>query len=581
MSVDPRSRILSIDELQRKLEEKDILITSLEQAKHRLEDRVKELESSTVSMTAPAEAEELLRRMMTKMHNVLQAEMCVMMLYNEEADELYAAKPAVGLTDDDLANLKIKADQGISGEVFREHKPLIFNDPCSDPKAIQENVDLFGIKNGICAPLTLEKRDHNTNAVTERRVIGVLHAFNKRMGNEFDRIDVNLITQYARQAAAVMAAAQVFREVVQEKEELETVIENVGSGIMMLDVSGRIAQINASARAVLGIEQDAKLTGGYKTIIKSESVRNVLSKAINDDGDLQEEVTLPSSDPDKDKTDRIYQVQTAEVKDEDGSKMGVAAIFNDITEIRSIERMKTAFVSTVSHELKTPLTSIKGFISTLLHDTEGFDEDTTREFYTIIDQMCDRLTRLINDLLNVSRIEAGRALELYPSPVKPVDIANHVVTVQKLYTSEHDLVVDFAADVPVIAADKDKLEQILTNLTNNAVKYSPNGGTVTITGRMHDGRVRITVADQGIGIPKEHLTRVFERFHRVDNRDTRKAGGTGIGLYIVKHLVEAHGGTVWAESEVGKGSQFIFELPKYPPQFEGEWGIGFGFERQE
>ena len=141
---------------------------------------------------------------------------------------------------------------------------------------------------------------------------------------------------------------------------------------------------------------------------------------------------------------------------------------------------------------------------------------------------------------------------------------------QKSYTSKHEFEVDIDPEIPTIVADMDKVDQILTNLTNNAVKYSPNGGTITVSGKKVDGVVRMTVADEGMGIPKEHLAKVFDRFHRIDNRDTRKVGGTGIGLYLVKHLVEAHGGKIWVESEVGKGSKFIFELPKCPPQFEAE-----------
>jgi two-component system phosphate regulon sensor histidine kinase PhoR len=285
---------------------------------------------------------------------------------------------------------------------------------------------------------------------------------------------------------------------------------------------------------------------------------------------LAEEISLPSpSDGDEEK---IYQVQSAMVRGEDQQPIGVVAIFNDITEIRSIERMKTAFVSTVSHELRTPLTSIKGFISTLLADEDGdyYDQETQREFYHIIDMECDRLTRLISDLLNVSRIESGHALDLNPKPVNLAQLIEKVVTVQRSYTDKHEFVVDIGPGLPLIVADEDKVDQILTNLTNNAIKYSPRGGRIKISAAANGGAARVSISDEGMGIPKEHLPKVFDRFHRVDNRDTREVGGTGIGLYLVKHLVEAHGGRIWVESEVGKGSVFTFDLPKCPPQFEAE-----------
>jgi two-component system phosphate regulon sensor histidine kinase PhoR len=404
-----------------------------------------------------------------------------------------------------------------------------------------------------------------------------MHVFNKRYGNVFIQEDVNLLDRLSRNAASVIASAQMYREVVKEKEELEHVIESVYAGIIMVHNSGRLMQVNPSARDMLGVGDDAKLVGDYRTAIECEIVRDVIAKAFEETSEVQEEITLPDHNSEEEGAERFYQVQTAAVKSEDQSNIGIVAIFNDITDIRAIERMKTAFVSTVSHELRTPLTSIKGFISTLLQDTEGFyDADTVHEFYTIIDQECDRLTRLISDLLNVSRIEAGRALDLNPEPVNVKESVERVVAVQRSYTNKHQIEMDVDDGMPIIVADQDKFVQILTNLTNNAIKYSPNGGTVTVRGRKLDGMIRMSIDDQGMGIPKDHLAKVFDRFHRIDNRDTRKVGGTGIGLYLVKHFVEAHGGRIWVESEVGVGSQFIFEMPLCPPQFEEEMGNGSG-----
>jgi PAS domain S-box-containing protein len=571
LEADVTSLQQQVQELEQKLKQKEVAVDALEQANKRLEERIKELEGQAAGPTPLTELEETLKRLVTRISMILQAEKCVYMLYDEESGELCASKPAVGLSDNEIKQFRVPATQGISGEVFREQKPVILYDAVNDPRTLKENVGLLKITNGVCVPLIVEKRDPDTNEVIERTVIGVLHVFNKRYGNVFIQEDVNLLTRLAHNAASVIASAQLYREVVKEKEELEHVIESVYAGLIMIHYSGRLMQMNASARAMLGIDQNEKLAGHYKEIIKSEPVLSVLNRSLEENTEVQEEITLPDLNAEEEGAERIYQVQTALVRSEDQSSIGVVAIFNDITDIRSIERMKTAFVSTVSHELRTPLTSIKGFISTLLQDTEGFyDAETVREFYTIIDQECDRLTRLISDLLNVSRIEAGRALDLNPTQLVLKDIVDKVVAAQKSYTSKHEFKVDMDADIPVIVADSDKVDQILTNLTNNAVKYSPNGGTVSVIGRKVDGVVRVTVADQGMGIPKEHLSKVFDRFHRVDNRDTRKVGGTGIGLYLVKHLVEAHGGRIWVDSEVGKGSQFTFELPECPPQFREE-----------
>jgi two-component system phosphate regulon sensor histidine kinase PhoR len=215
-----------------------------------------------------------------------------------------------------------------------------------------------------------------------------------------------------------------------------------------------------------------------------------------------------------------------------------------------------------SHELRTPLTAIKGFVSTLLMD-DGFTDDERREFYMIIDQECDRLTRLINDLLNTARIEAQESLTPNYTLVDINALLEKVLLIQKQSTSRHELKLDIRGTLPKIIGDEDKLDQVLTNLLNNAIKYSPNGGTITIHAVVDaDNYLCVGVEDQGMGIPKDQLNKVFDKFHRVNNEDNRRIYGTGLGLFLVKHLVESvHLGKIWVESDVGKGSTFLFRIP--------------------
>ena len=561
--ADHEALAAQVQQLLKDSEEKARYIAALEKANKELEQRIKS--STETGEPAPiTELDEILKRFVAKTAAILQAEKCVFMLLDKERGELVATRPAYGLSDDDVKKFRVRATQGVSGEVFREGKPVILYDALTDDRTLKENVALLNVRNGVCVPLIVEKRDEE-NRVIDTNTIGVLHVFNKRYGNIFIEEDVRLLERFARNATAVIQNAQMFREVVEEKEELEHIIESVYAGLLMVNKEGRIMQANASAREMLGI-QSKDISRLYFEIIEDAKAKEIIATALESGEETAGEVTLIRPDDD---VERIYQVQTALVKGEDQSVMGAVAIFNDITDLRNIERMKTAFVSTVSHELRTPLTSIKGFISTLLADAEGYyDLETQREFYTIIDMECDRLTRLISDLLNVSRIEAGRALDLNPKPVDLYTLVEKVISVQRSYTHKHELKVDLAEGIPTIIADEDKIDQILTNLTNNAIKYSPKGGDVMITGSFSDGFVTMSVSDQGMGIPKEHMGKVFDRFHRVDNRDTRQVGGTGIGLYLVKHLVEAHGGKIWIESEVGKGSSFIFTLPLKPPSVE-------------
>jgi two-component system phosphate regulon sensor histidine kinase PhoR len=421
---------------------------------------------------------------------------------------------------------------------------------------------MLHIRNLVCVPLILEKRDEE-NRVIERQTIGVLHAFNKQRGGHFIDEDVRLLERMARNAAAVIAGMRLYQAILEEKEELVHTIESLRAGLILVHQNGRINQMNAAARRVFGLGPDV-LGKNYAEIIPNEVIRNMIRAALEEEkeGDLVE-ITVQI-----DGKEHIYQVQNAIVRGEDQRPMGTVMIFNDITEIRNLERMKSAFVATVSHELRTPLTAIKGFISTLLMDSEdAFTPEERREFYSIIDQETDRLTRLINDLLNIARIEAGESLKPVYKQVDFYTLSKKVVMIQQQATSKHTIIHDVPPGLPKIIADEDKVDQILTNLLSNAIKYSPNGGEIRVKAWEEDAdHIIFYVSDQGIGIPKEHLTKVFEKFHRVDNSDTRKQYGTGLGLYLVKHLVEViHGGQIWVESEVGVGSTFYVRLPKVPP----------------
>jgi len=513
-------------------------------------------------IASPANYEATLKRLVRQIGAILQAEKVVFMLYDPEEGELRAYPPAYGLTDDEIRLLRVRATQGVSGEVFREGKPIIVHDAITDPRTSKELVAMLHIRNLVCVPLILEKRDEE-NRVIERQTIGVLHAFNKQRGGHFIDEDVRLLERMARNAAAVIAGMRLYQAILEEKEELVHTIESLRAGLILVHQNGRINQMNAAARRVFGLGPDV-LGKNYAEIIPNEVIRNMIRAALEEEkeGDLVE-ITVQI-----DGKEHIYQVQNAIVRGEDQRPMGTVMIFNDITEIRNLERMKSAFVATVSHELRTPLTAIKGFISTLLMDSEdAFTPEERREFYSIIDQETDRLTRLINDLLNIARIEAGESLKPVYKQVDFYTLSKKVVMIQQQATSKHTIIHDVPPGLPKIIADEDKVDQILTNLLSNAIKYSPNGGEVRVKAWEEDAdHIIFYVSDQGIGIPKEHLTKVFEKFHRVDNSDTRKQYGTGLGLYLVKHLVEViHGGQIWVESEVGVGSTFYVRLPKVPP----------------
>ncbi len=526
----------------------------------------------TMPMPSPGEFEHILKRLVDRIAKILQAEKCVFLLHDLDSALLYAAPPALGFSREELLSLERPvAEEGVSNNVFQTTTSSITFDAALDPRAASEGLARFGIRNAVSVPLIVEKRDED-NRVVDRTTVGVLHVFNKKYGGVFADEDVRLLEQLARQGAAVIASAQIYREVVQEKQELLHTIDSLYAGLLMVGNNGRLVQINPSARAILGISPALPVVDlPFERVVADPRIRAILNRALSSrHAEVAEEVSFKIDDapPEAQFHERIYQVQCAMVRDDDGEPAGIVAVFNDITEIRGVEQMKTAFISTVSHELRTPLTSIKGFISTLLTDEEGyFDEATRREFYGIIDSECDRLNRLISDLLDISRIEQGGAMQINWQPVDVMALTEKVLAAQRAYAKNHILALDFPADFPLIEADPDKIDQVLTNLVNNAIKYSPQGGTVRVSGRMagsgdEAGSVVLRISDEGMGISRENLSKIWENFYRVDNRDNREIGGTGIGLALVKALTEGHGGTVpTPESELGKGTTFIVVLP--------------------
>jgi two-component system phosphate regulon sensor histidine kinase PhoR len=239
---------------------------------------------------------------------------------------------------------------------------------------------------------------------------------------------------------------------------------------------------------------------------------------------------------------------------------GAVLVLHDLTELRRLEAVRRDFVANVSHELKTPLTSISGYAETLL--AEAPDHDVTRRFLATIVSNAQRMQRLVDDLLDLSRIEAGR----WQPTRTDVDVAavareSWQALAGRAAARRIELGVDLAPDAREVYADLDALRQIFTNLMDNSLRYTPDGGRVTVTARRGDGEVAVAVHDTGTGITSEHLPRIFERFYRADQSRSREEGGTGLGLAIVKHLVEAHGGRVSAESELGVGTTVTAFFP--------------------
>ncbi|MHB8057387.1 MAG: ATP-binding protein [Desulfuromonadaceae bacterium] len=341
-----------------------------------------------------------------------------------------------------------------------------------------------------------------------------------------------------------------------EKQRLDTILSSMGEGIMVTAPDGVITLVNPAFRRLFSIPGSVE---GKKLVEISRHPD--LLEAFNDLGkpDVNELVREISIQP-NDITLLTHWVPL----DVDGVRQGVVAVFHDISDLKSAENMRRDFVANVSHELRTPVTIIKGYAETLLDGALESDPARALRFVEIISSHSERLTNLINDILTLSSLETKEALlELNPIDVSGT-IGKACMLLQERAIQKNIAIINESAvgALPRVMADQGRLEQVMVNLLENAIKYTPEGGSVRFSAEDDGDFVRVSVADTGIGIPFKDLPRIFERFYRVDEARTREQGGTGLGLAIVKHIVQLHGGTVSVTSEPGKGSTFTFTAKK-------------------
>ena len=345
-------------------------------------------------------------------------------------------------------------------------------------------------------------------------------------------------------------------EISNEKNKLGTILEYMADGLIAIDLDGRILHANPAALQMLGTPSNADLAEMDYDMLIGHISRNVSLANILEN--CREEGAQDTFDYDG----AIFAVRYDRFKNEDGTDAGIILIMQDITERQQLEDMQTDFVANVSHELKTPLTNIKSYTETLI-DGAMEDPDTAKSFLGIIDNEADRMNRLVKDLLQLSRMDNGKdSLNLKETNILAIlDVAvTKVELTAKQKNQQLNVLYDKSSDIRV-NVDRDRFEQVVLNVLSNAIKYTDDGGRIDVDAVEHNGSARITVKDTGIGIPADALSRIFERFYRVDKARSRAMGGTGLGLAITKQIVEEHGGTIEAESREGDGTKFIINLP--------------------
>ena len=350
-----------------------------------------------------------------------------------------------------------------------------------------------------------------------------------------------------------------------EKSKLETILRYMADGLIAIDLSGKIIHANQAALRILKAETVGLDTIHYDEIIKNLNESLVLEKLAEkcEEGVAAETFSADGS---------TYAVRYDRFKDEKGGDIGIIMIIQDITERQKMENMQTDFVANVSHELKTPLTTIKSYTETLL-EGELTDSDTAKNFLSIIDGETDRMNRLVKELLLLSRLDYKQE-KWFKKEINLISLINNSVTSIELGAkakNQHLNRIFNETDEIRVVADRDGIEQVVLNLLTNAIMYTKEGGRIDIDAFIRGKTACVVVADNGIGIPESEISRVFERFFRIDKARSREVGGTGLGLSISKQIIEEHDGSIELQSRLGRGTKVTVLLPLAP--IRGRKGI--------
>lgn len=505
----------------------------------------------------------------------------------DETGQTLTFAAALGPGSDNLLGQTLQIGEGIAGHVAKSGEVAIIQEARGDERfaARLDSHIGFSTRNILCVPLRVRER-----------ILGVIEVVNRENGAPFTPADAEMLQAVANQAAVALDNARLYERLAQRVEQsqgaleianhqlladknlLQTVLHSMTDGVVVTDAGGQIQLLNPASETLLPELGRAAIGQNLARVMEDFPLAALpLSRQTQN----TESVILYRGDLD---APRSIEARTAPLIQPDGAFAGLIAVFADVTQRKNIEQAKSDFVSFVAHEMRSPLTSISGF-SAMLQKSENaaitggvpIPPASRTRFLGLIHDESERLTRLINNLLDVAKLEAGRVIELNRDTCDFARIAGAALESQRAYSSRHTLKRDFPNDLPPLFADADKVTQILINLLSNALKYSP-GGQVTLGARrveiqketeIKTAFLQISVSDQGPGIAPEQRAVLFSRFGRAPGEaqgagSRAKPMGTGLGLFLTKHLVESHGGQIWVESETGRGATFCFTLPLAP-----------------
>ena len=539
-----------IDENKRRLEEQKALLVATEAMANELElDSVlaQRLAGGRAELVGPSSSREVTATAVRQAISLLDADAALML--ELEANEL-VVREGEGEGLEELYGRRLPLAVSLAGDLVRSRKPLVVADLARDegPLGSLDPIAGHDFKALIGVPLI----------GPDDALSGVLVVYSRR-ARAWRPKEIEALVTLAANTATALASAALYLRVSLEREQSIAILSSVADGIVAVDRAGQIVLWNAAAERITGIRS-------------SEALGRLASEVLSYEIEAPEESMERLIPIKRGERELWLQVTEAVMRDPAGQIAGKIYTLRDVSAERFVEQAKSDFVSSISHELRAPLTSIFGFAETLLRRGELFDDLQRRTFLAYISSESERLTGIVDALLDVAELDSGD-LQVELTTLDVGNVVREVVESARADLSGaredgHTFAIDFQDEPLGAQADREKLRLVLVNLIDNAIKFSPKGGTVNVAGQRRPGTIELRVTDEGVGIPEEERERIFRKFYR--GSSSVLSGGAGLGLFITRGLVTAMGGRIWVDSTEGEGSTFVLELPSRGETEAGE-----------
>ena len=511
-------------------EQKDWVLLEAKKATANLRKRVHELEIITQlgkSITGSLNIDDVLTSIVDAAVELTEAEEGNILLLDEKTNEVYM-RAARNFNEDFIRTFRLPINDSLVGTVINTGEPIILDE--ETPTKIKTSYLIHSL---IYAPI---KTNGNT--------IGVLGVDNRHKTTSFTNRDIVLLGALAEYAMIAIVNARLYENLLEERNKFETVLTKIQDCVILIDENNRLLFANQAALSAFALSGFSITGKPVEEVFSSQELINVINDSSQNESGRTEIRT---------EDEKYYRVSKTMIPE-----IGYAITMNDITYLKNINQIKSDFVNTVSHDLRSPLTAIMGYVE-LIRKTGPVNE-TQEEFINQIQSSVGNITRLVNDLLNLGRIESGfdsnKETFSINDTIKLVVDANDV----KIKKKNLKINLELPANVPTIQANQRQIHQLVDNLIENMIKYTPNGKNISIRGELKNNQIILQFKDEGIGIPPKDIPNIFDKFYRASNIDN-DINGTGLGLSIVKSIVDYHGGRIWVDSELDTGTSFFVVLP--------------------